>query len=778
MKAITYSSKSIYLLIALSGFATLAWEVIWQIKSTLALGMSAEGTAITLAAVMGGLSLGALLMGKVLSKNASVKAIRIYAVLEITAGLAGLLLNSAFHILEKLDTWMYNGMPSSVSLVFICGIITVVGIPTLCMGATLPVFGLIAKQLETSIAKLYGLNTLGAAASALVVAFFIIPLFGVTHTIWIIASINIAVGVFALLLTDGKDGARHVPGTAFPVPGTCLAPSVVIFVTGFATFTLEVAWFRSLASVFPNTSDLFAILLACMLIALGIAAKKLPKLKQKNKLLGTQMSLAGVLILLVTPLIERVDNLFSFYKQATHTMPSAGFPLGIDPNTFIVNGIGIAGYVFQILIASCLIGLLIIPPMIFLGVALPWILEEQASSQKMGKLYALNTLAAIAGSLGAAWLLLPIIGFAKTAWLAGILVIAAGILISPVIKRLVWGTLGIIALLIAVYFETGVGKTHVQGYSATDEDGKPAKVLEFYEGPDSTTSAVEYNDGTRALLINSALAAWESGRIYRASAHYMAWMGHLPMILHPDPKKALVICFGTGQTANAVRKENPQELDIVDINKNVFKLAHNFRANEKVLNDPRVKAIVMDGRAYLRRTKKVYDVITLEPMPPVTTGGNALYSKEFYQLARNKLSSNGVIAQWVPFHGAAPHYIASIAKTFIDVFPNAIMWIDHDSKTGILVGSKDNSTAIGKTWPGLLRKVTRNLSNEDIQNAVALNTTQLKQYGNYGEIITDDNQLLAYGKALYVPGMLAASFEILKRINNKIEIPQITPSYR
>ena len=134
----------------------------------------------------------------------------------------------------------------------------------------------------------------------------------------------------------------------------------------------------------------------------------------------------------------------------------------------------------------------------------------------------------------------------------------------------------------------------------------------------------------------------------------MAWMGHLPMLLQDNPKQALVICFGTGQTSHAVRKENPDELDIVDINPNVFKLAHHFRSNENVINDPKVKTIVMDGRAYMRRTHKTYDVITLEPMPPSAAGVNALYSKEFYELAKQKLSANGVIAQWLPLHLVAP----------------------------------------------------------------------------------------------------------------------------
>ena len=255
----------------------------------------------------------------------------------------------------------------------------------------------------------------------------------------------------------------------------------------------------------------------------------------------------------------------------------------------------------------------------------------------------------------------------------------------------------------------------------------------------------------------------------------MAWMGHLPMLASNHPDNALVICFGTGQTANAVREENPTALDIVDVNHNVFKLGMYFRSNKNVLTDARVKAIVMDGRAYLRRTTKSYDVITLEPMPPLTLGVNALYSKEFYQLAHQKLTSDGIIAQWLPFHAAAPLLTASIAKTFIEVFPNAILWIDSDSNTGILLASKNDNANITSLWPGFLRNTTtRDMSQLEVMQHIALNSQQLKQYANYGEIITDDNQLLSYGKALHSGGgYTLQNFALLHLVNHNVTLPQL-----
>jgi hypothetical protein len=235
-----------------------------------------------------------------------------------------------------------------------------------------------------------------------------------------------------------------------------------------------------------------------------------------------------------------------------------------------------------------------------------------------------------------------------------------------------------------------------------------------------------------------------------------------------------VICFGTGQTANAVRNENPESLDIVDVNPRIFKVAHRFSSNEDVLHDPKVKAIVMDGRAYLRRTSKVYDVITLEPMPPTDAGVNALYSREFYQLARERLGPDGIIAQWLPFHCVAPLHSASIARTFTEVFPNAILWLDPQAKTdGILLGTKDDSVPLGERWPGFARNgIKRDMDEPTVREGVMLNPRELEKYSANGIVVSDDNQILTYGKALFCYlGTVKENFELLHRANDKVAVP-------
>ena len=717
--------SSILFLVLFSGLAALSWEVIWQIKSSLALGVSAWGTAMTLAVMMGGMAIGSVASGYLLRKKEFVRPLRIYCGLEIVVGIAGLLLPTAFHLVETMDVEIYRSWSDYAYLFHIAGIVFSLGIPALCFGATLPVIGLMARQYEISVSLLYGLNTLGAAAGTLLTAFFIIPLLGVAATITVVAAVNFIVGAAAFVLDEGKFKAQETYPRAPQTSGLGRGSELfVVFVSGFATFALEVAWFRSFTAAFLSTTAAFSIMLAVVLLSLSLGAWLVSLFRAMKVSLGSLVSLSGILILFATPLVERFDLITSAHSYNPYLLFMYWFNL-----TFFVIG----------------------PPMLLLGTALPWILDSQSAPRKWGMIYGLNTLASILGSICAGWILLPAIGFARTAWLMGALVFVAGIVTANPRKRLIFILLGLLALATAVFFESGVGRKRIQLRTTTDYAVR--KILQVYEGPDVTVSAVEHENDERTLVIDGFIATSQASSTDSTmfSQEYMDWMGHLPMLLNPAPSNALVICFGTGQTANAVRKENPQSLDIVEINKQVIKLAPLFKSNEGVLEDPRVNLINMDGRAYLRRTQKMYDVITLEPMPPTFAGVNPLYSKEFYELARARLHKGGVIAQWLPFHLQPPYYSASIAKTFASVFPNSLLWVHPESGTGILLGTSDDDASFGFDFPGFYRTQTRrSLSLDQIKQAVFFARRGMAEYSKYGDEITDDNQLLSYGQSTYM----------------------------
>ena len=739
-----------HIFVLLSGLAALSWEVLWQVKSTLALGVSAWGTAVTLSMTMGGMCLGALAMGQCLRRKDSVRPMRIYGILEILVGLSGFLLPFLFQQIENADTWVYINQPQYEPYVFISGIVATLTLPTLCLGATLPIIGLMARQYKTSIADLYGMNTLGAAAGALIAALLLIPALGITMTIYVVASLNILIGITAMVMDHKANedvAVNHTIATKKKKRAVSTTPFVramfMVFITGFVTFALEIAWFRSFRAAFMSTTDAFAVMLASVLLALGLAARYVSIVKAKKVSLGFLMGLSGVSILLVTPIVERFDYVTSFTFRAETIVAGYWFIM-----TFVTVGL----------------------PIFLLGLVVPWLLEEHEQPQKWGALYGFNTAATILGAILAGWIFLPMIGFTKTAWLAGGVMVLAGVWCTDeAVLRMRLFALAAMGFAVAVTFHTNIGQSRVQGWFAHAED-TPFTVHKTYDAADTTTSAVKYEDGRRRLIIDGFIATSQFGEedVY-ATTHYMSWMGHLPMLFHPDPEHALIVAFGTGQTSHAVRQENPKAVDIVDINPNVYKLAPFFTMNEGVLEDPRVNAIVMDGRAYIRRIQKKYDVITLEPMPPNFAGVNALYSQEFYQWAERKMNDDGVIAQWLPFHLVPAYYSASIAKTFQSVFPNSVLWIDPASGTGILLGSKNKDETLWEKSYGFQRvSVTRSLNEKEIKDAIFFMPDELERYGAEGAIVNDDNQLLAFGRSVLLSHRTAHltkdNYEILHRI--------------
>jgi len=706
---------SIFLLVFASGLAALSWEVLWQHYAALALGVSALGTALTLAITMGGMTLGALWASRRLERTPAQRPFRGYALCELVIGLSGLLMPQGFALLEHWDTQWYMAYPLLTTVMHSVGIALLLGLPTMAMGATIPLLGLVARQRNLSLASVYATNTAGAALGCLFIAFWLIPALGIYLTIQLVALINIAVCGLAWVVRPPKDvtTVEHVPPTAeesrldWARRGLWIAA-----VTGFATFALEVAWFRSLRSAFQSTTDTFAIILAAVLIALAIGGRLATWIHKRGYRMPLFLALGGVGILLATPAIERFD---------------------------LIEGMGTY---WEILGKWALVSFVAMaPPILLLGTALPWLLEHGSTPRQWGRLYAVNTAGAIAGSLVSAWVLLPALGFAQTSWLVGILVALTGLWFMGPLRRYWVVALAVGALVISVAFESGIGRDRIQ-LRNIDES---YEILDFAEGPDVTASVVAFESGFRGLYIDGFRAA--SGI---SSSSYMAWMGHLPAMMHTEPKDGLVICFGTGQTANALRQEGMVAMDVVDLSPAVISMASHFSAyNQGVLDDPRVSTIVMDGRAWLRRTDRRYDVITLEPMPPNFAGVNALYSEEFYRLASARLNPGGVIAQWVPYHILPPRHAMSVAATFQAVFPDSVLWVDPQGKTGILLGRHgEGDTNFASAWPGLQRPgPPRSLDAAAVRKALRLDVEGLKRYGRLGTVITDDNQLLSYGRA-------------------------------
>ncbi len=697
-----------------AGVAALSWEVLWQLRIMLAVGVSATATAITLVATMTGMTLGALLAERVLAVRRLERPWLVYGVLEAALGLWGVLgVAPGAALLSRLDVGAYAVSPALATLLQLVGLVILLGPQTMIMGATAPLFGRITFRHGGSVASLYAANTAGGCMGVLLVSFVVLPYLGVDLTGFALAGLDLLVALGAVVLASR---ARASPSHAREIteePASASLPprlAMIVFATGFVAFGLEVAWFRAMRSAFFSTTQTFAILLASVLGPLALGAHLGPWFGKRRVGIGGALAGAGIAILAATPVLERFDWV----------------PRAFQATYWRMNVVWLAASIVTV-------G----PAMLLIGTGLPWALDELKGERLLGRAYALNALGAAVGSLAAAWLLLPSLGFSRTSWLLGATMTMVAMVSMAGRARFVAVGAGVVTLAVAVRLESGIGRVRVVGNIA----GGARRVVAYREEPDATVAVVETTGGNRTLVIDGFAASTDA-----VGSHYMPWMGHLPMLRHADPKVALVICFGTGQTANAVRQEDPRELDVVDVSAGVFALAPQFAANEDVLLDSRVHAIVMDGRAWLRRTTRVYDVITLEPMPPNFAGVNALYSREFYELAAAHLGPGGVIAQWLPFHTLTVHDARAIVATFHAVFADVYVWVDPVSTTGIIVGGTRSPLADPTIWPGFAReRPGRDMTPMQVLGAIALGPREVERYTRGATFITDDNQLLSYG---------------------------------
>ncbi len=708
------------------GIAALAWQVLWQLDLALALGISAQGTALTVAVVMAGMTLGALWAGSRFDTNPPENPWLTYGLLEIAMGIFAWLPTLLLPLIESLDAYTYQSAPLLATPFFALVLALTLGPSSFAMGATLPVIGIIAEKSARSLSRFYAANTAGAAFGALLVAFVLIPNLGRTKSGFILLTLQLLIlgSTWMLSRTKMKSAGDLKTGSISaeePPPSTGSKQALTFAaLTGFAVFALEVSWFRLLRAAWLSTTDSFAVMLFVFLAALAIGAWISKPIRKWGISLSVVLGIAGMGILLATPIIERFDQWGtaggSYSGRITLRVLAAFFVMGL--------------------------------PVALMGVSLPCLLDEVEKPRDWARLYGINTIGAVFGSLAAGWVFMSLLGPVKSSWLI------AGLLIFTSIRSIQKWRGKFEMLLPAVFFfviawmgNSHIGVERIQGPTAMVR--RDHQLLAHINGPDVTTSVVRTPQGMTALFIDGYAATGEFG----AGSRYMDAMGRLPMLLHSDPKDALVICFGTGRTARAVLDENPQRLTIVDVNPAVFDLAGFFVSNRDVLKDQRVRVRTMDGRAWLRRSDTDYDVITLEPMPPFFAGTNSLYSVEFYELIHQRLKDDGFAAQWFPMHLMTPEHARAVAAAFVKIFPAATLWIDPDNRDatgspqqGILIGRKGNRE--WDRWPGFDRPSSgpRPLSFAEVNNSLFLDSEALARYTATTMPVTDDNQILSYGK--------------------------------
>ncbi len=685
----------------LSGTGALLFETLWLRLSGLAFGNSIWAAALILSSFMAGLALGNALAAW--SRIRRWRPLHLYAVLEILVALFGCTIVFGLPILGDLMrfVWqtLWNYQATLLGLRFLVSFLILL-VPTTAMGLTLPVLiedpVLQRADFGRAIGFLYGFNTLGAVVGAVIGEAYLIAAFGLQGTALAAGLAGCIASAVALLVarSDGDTGVL-VPQPVFPlrlavryrVPWRLL---FVSFGTGCVFLTLEVIWFRFLRLYVAPSSTAFAIMLAVVLAGIGLGSVAWGVVQRRSAQRGNLLSAFLLLAAVLTPAA------YLLFPGATIQTSAGPYNLASWPQIAFVT-------------------LALVFPVAFLsGILFPSIVTRVQASvgdrmNSTGITALFNTIGAAAGPLLASFVVLPILGFQ---W--GLLLCAASYALLALIasERSIWslrsptglvvaGLCVALILLIAFfpYHRDEVHFAHASRPYDTDVTGRSREILvKKIEGAADTYQLLRQDLFGMPYRYRLLTDSFSMSGTAPHSQRYMRLFAYLPFAFRPESKDVLLICYGCGVTADAfLHGPHLERLDAVDISKEVFSLADLYSGinYSNPLRDPRVHAVVQDGRFFLQASPQQYDIISGEPPPPKAAGSVNLYTEEFFSLVNSRLKEGGIATFWLPLNLVKVDEAKAILRGFHNAFSNASVWASADEQW-IMMGIKGPGTKVNK----------------------------------------------------------------------------------
>ncbi len=516
---------------------------------------------------------------------------------------------------------------------------------------------------------LYAANTCGAILGALLPAFFLIPRFGVQGAALAAAALNLLAAAGAWLL-DRSTGSGTTPAqdaqlAAAPLPAQARLAVALYAVAGAVALGYEVLWSQMIVPFMSTRAFAFAIVLATYLAGLAIGAALYARWAHRVRnpwpVFGFLIAGAGLVAVLEVALLGKWLVLAQTYAEAA---------------VYQWTGSGFAGMCARFAVAAAS---LVLAPTLLLGAAFPAVLRIAVGDQRVGReagvVLACNTLGGIAGTLLTGFLLLPALGLVRTLGVLAAIAAAVGAIAA-------WrGRAGGRATTGWATGVVGLGTLAVVAMLPMDQfarllPGASGAGLVFYEESHGGTVAVVERAGNGNRFHRLYIQGVSNSGDAMPSLRYMRLQALLPLIVHnAEPKSALVVGYGTGITAGALSQyRGLEKRAVAELLPAVLRAAPHFQGTFQAATDPGLDKRLRDGRRELQASAERWDLITLEPPPPSAAGVVNLYSRDFYQLAANRLAPQGIVAQWLPLPTQNEEDTRALVASFIEVFPHAQLW--------------------------------------------------------------------------------------------------------
>ncbi|HVV46783.1 MAG TPA: fused MFS/spermidine synthase, partial [Bryobacteraceae bacterium] len=544
---------------------------------------------------------------------------------------------------------------------------------TILMGASLPA---IVRGIETTPegvswwALLYGGNTAGAVFGCLLAGFYLLRIYSMATAAYVAAVINILVAVTSLLLARRITPVREEAPAPAPAPSAAAASArwhvyLAIALSGAAALGAEVVWTRLMGMLLLATVYVFSIILAVFLTGLavgGAGASWLIRRVRADLALGI-CELLLVLGIAWTAMV--ITGILPFWSDAilTTTNPWQMFLLDLKRCIFAI-----------------------LPPALLWGASFPLACAAAVRSPEddpgivAGGVYAANTLGGIAGALIVSLVLIPWIGTQNSQRIIlGLSALSGAIMLAPFIRKpgRLLPALGLIAsMLIAGLFAWGVPPVPGDLIAYGRRMGvykDESQILYVKEGRNSSVAISRWSNGSTYVNVNGHVEATTEP----FDMKLQRMVGHLPGLIHPNPKSVLGIGFGAGVSAGTfTRYPGIRKITVCEIEPVIPPASTRYFAPQDydVYHNPRTHIVYDDARHYLLTTNEKFDIIASDPLDVFVKGTAALYSKEYFETVKRHLNPGGMFSLYVPLYETDTPTIQSELETFFQAFPNATVW--------------------------------------------------------------------------------------------------------
>ncbi|MBL8912138.1 MAG: fused MFS/spermidine synthase [Archangium sp.] len=744
-------------LVFFSGATGLIYEFCWSKRLANWLGNTGQAHAILLATFMGGLALGAWLFGR--RADRSQRPLQLYGVLEIGVGVLALLFPTVLEAMGSLyvKVGAVGGNPARLVL----AVVTVLP-PALLMGGSLPAMTrALTTQLGTAkstLAKLYALNSLGAAVGSLFAGLVFVPAAGLAVTERFAVMFNVLVGVLAILggRAPMQTGDGETPSTdevQERVYDSLAVRAVLIgtALSGFTAMLYEVTWIRLLSIIIGGTSYAFTLILSAFILGIALGSFWIARRREGDALrtFGLLQLLLVVAVVLTIPLYRRLP--FIFFHLTQLLRPDTSWNV----------------YLF-LTFAFC--GLLLIPPTFLMGASFPLgarvvMRTKDTVGGEVGRVYLFNTVGTILGSLLGGLVLLPLIGLEGN-FTVGLVanLIAATLCLWPGSESRTRGVLAGAAVLIVMSAVTSHGwsrfiseagryrewKGHFSDFESFEKEAKGRATTRFYADDVFASVMVAEQPGEHRFLRINGKA---DGSNDRGDLDTQALAAHMGVLLHPGQvKRVLLVGIGAGITAGSLlAHEGIERLDVVEISPAVIDAAAEFSEdNRNALKDPRCHVHIEDARTFLTLSEEKYDLIVSVPSNPWVTGVSGLFSRDFFRVARERLAPGGRMVQWIHTYESNEQLVKLVVRTLRDSFEHGTTWLGAADM--LLIASREEQVIDADAMAARMTSasVSMDLKRLNVSRVTTLLARQVHsdegqlEFAGEGPVNTDDHNLLEY----------------------------------